>query len=148
MAQLNKFFTNILIFGLSLNIICFLYGAFKFDPQVQTVGSLSAMTTWFNLTPFTALFSAGAAGVIGVVSLLLKQGTYAIFAMLITALTMIIGPVQAFVLAVPNTIGAWIPANANPTPGTINPITAVISLLFIFSAYWFIFGLVIQRDIG
>jgi hypothetical protein len=150
MATLNKFFTNILIFGLAMNVILYIFGAFNFDPQVQYPGSLSTMTSWFNLSPFNLLFTGATAAVVGVASLLLRQGTYAIYAMLLAALGMVIGPVQAFILAIPNAIGMWLPASTNPNPTLfpINPIVVVVGLIFSFAAYWFIFGLVIQRDLG
>jgi len=150
MAALNKFFTNLLILGLAINAALYLFGAFNFDPQVQIPGSLSTMTSWFNLSPFNLLFTGATAAVVGVAALLLRSGTYAIYAMLIAALGMIIAPVQSFVMAIPNLLGLLLPAatNPNPTLFPINPITVVISLFFAFGAYWFIFGLVIQRDIG
>jgi hypothetical protein len=150
MATLNKFFTNLLILGLSVNIVLYLFGAFNFDPQVQIPGSLSTMTSWFNLTPFNLLFTGATAAIVGVAALLLRQGTYAIYAMLLAALGMVISPVSAFILAVPNLLGMLLPAatNPNPTLFPINPIIVVVSLIFAFAAYWFIFGLVIQRDLG
>lgn len=158
MATLNKLFTNILILGLAINIILYLFGVFDFNPQVHYQGELSAMTSWFNLEPFNLLFTGATAAVVGVASLLLRQGTYAIYAMLIAALVMIISPVQAFILAIPNAIGSWLPPETNPlaytngvfdpTSTAINPITIVISLIFAFAAYWFIFGFVVQREIN
>ena len=150
MATLNKLFTNLLILGMSINIALYLFGAFSIDPQVQIPGSLSTMTSWFNLSPFNLLFTGATAAVVGVAALLLRQGTYAIYAMLLAALGMVIAPVQAFILAIPNLLGMLLPASTNPNPTLfpINPITVVVGLLFAFGAYWFIFGLVIQRDIG
>lgn len=150
MASLNKLFTNILIFGVCMNIVLYLFGAFNFDPQVQYPGSLSSMTSWFNLSPFNLLFTGATAAVVGVASLLLRQGTYAIYAMLLAALGMVIGPVQSFILAIPNALSVWLPSSTNPNPALfpINPIIVVVSLIFAFAAYWFIFGLVIQRDLG
>jgi hypothetical protein len=150
MAPLNKLFTNILIFGVCMNIVLYLFGAFNVDPQIQYPGSLSTMTSWFNLTPFNLLFTGATAAVIGISALLLRQGQYAIYAMLLTALGMILAPVQAFILAIPNALSMWLPASTNPNPALfpINPIIVVVSLIFAFSAYWFIFGLVIQRDLG
>ena len=150
MATLNKLFTNILIFGICMNIVLYLFGAFDFDPQVQYPGSLSTMTSWFDLSPFNLLFTGATAAVVGVASLLLRQGTYAVYAMLLAALGMVISPIQSFILAIPNALSVWLPASTNPNPTLfpINPIIVVVSLIFAFAAYWFIFGLVIQRDLG
>lgn len=142
-----------------MNCVLYLFNVFGFNPpQVQYPGSLSTMTSWFNLEPFNLLFTGATAAIVGVAALLLKQGTYAIYAMLLAALGMIIAPVQAFIIAIPNAIGTWIPKEANPLAYNagvynpdytgINPIVTVISLIFAFAAYWFIFGLVIQRDMG
>jgi hypothetical protein len=149
--MLNKLFTNILIFGLALNSAIFLFGAFGFDPQVQmTFANLSTWTGWFNLSPFNILFTGAAATIIGLAALLTRNGTYAIYAMLLAALGMIITPVQQFVTAIPTAIGTLIPPETNPNPTLfpINPLVVVINLVFLFAAFWFIFGLVVQRDIG
>jgi hypothetical protein len=112
-------------------------------------GSISTMTSWFNLSPFNLLFTGATAAVVGVAALLLRQGTYAIFATLIAALGMIITPISAFIMAIPNLLGALLPASTNPNPALfpINPIIIVIGLIYAFAAYWFIFGLVVQRDV-
>lgn len=148
--MLSKFFTNLLVLGLCINCALYIFGAFNIDPQYQVPGSLSAMTSWFDLSPFNLMFTGATAVAIGLAALLLRQGTYAIYAMLLWALGMVIVPIQSFILAIPNLLGALLPASTNPDPTLfpINPITVVISLLFAFGAYWFLFGLVIQRDLS
>lgn len=154
--MLNRFFTNILIFGLVLNCALYLFDAFTFDPQYHIAGSITDFQSWFNLSPYNLLFTGATAAIVGVAALLLRQGTYAIYAMLLAALGMVIVPVQNFVLAIPNLVGAMLPNETNPLPPITtdplvyppNPIIVVISLIYLFAAYWFIFGLVIQRDIG
>jgi hypothetical protein len=116
------------------------------------------MTSWFNIEPLNLAFTGIAAAAIGITSYLFRSGTYAIYALLITVLGMIISPIQTFILAIPNALSVWLPPEANPLAYTngvfdstysgINPITSVISLIFLFAAYWFIVGLVIQRDLG
>lgn len=149
MVQLNGLFKNILLFGLCINVAIYLMGAFNIDPQYQLPGSLSTLTSWFDLSPFNLMFTGATAAVIGLASLLLRNGTYAIYAMLLAALGMIIAPVQAFIMAIPNLLGALLPAETNPNPALfpINPIIVVIGLIYAFAAYWFIFGLVVQRDV-
>ena len=72
--------------------------------------------------------------------MLTRSGTFAIYATLLSAILMILGPVQNFILVIPNMISTLLPAGAEP-------IGVVISVIFAFSAFWFIFGLVIQRDV-
>jgi tellurite resistance protein TehA-like permease len=69
--------------------------------------------------------------------------------MLLAGIGMVIGPIQAFILAVPNTLALLLPAATNPNPSLFpeNPIITVVKLLFVFGAYWFVFSLVVQRDI-
>jgi hypothetical protein len=159
MATLNKFFTNILLLGLAVSFITYLFGAFNFDPMVQSpFVSLSTWQGWFDINIYNILFASAAAAITGVTALLTRSGTYAIYGMLLTALGIIIKPVQDIVLAIPNAVGTWLPPEANPlaynngvfdsTYSGINPIIAVIKLIYIFAAFWFIIGLVIQRDIG
>lgn len=149
MPVLNGFFGKILLFGFLFNCVLWIFSAFQVDPQVQVGVSLTDWTSWFNLSPFNLMFATGTAAVIGVAALLLRQGTYALYAMLIAGITMIIGPIQNFIMAIPNTLSLLIPASTNPNPALFaeNPILIVIRLIFAFAAYWFIFGLVIQRDI-
>ena len=159
MATLNKFFTNLLLLGLAISIVTYLFGAFNFDPMVQSPFiDLNKWQGWFGIDIYNILFASAAAAVAGVTALLLRSGTYAIYAMLIAALGIIIKPVQDIVLAIPNAIGTWLPSSANPLAYNngvfnpdytgINPIIVVIKLIYIFAAFWFLIGLVIQRDIG
>ena len=150
---LNKLFLNIFIFGLSLNIVIFLFGVFGVDPQVKMpFMDLSTWSSWFPVSAWEWLLTGAAIAGITLAAVLLRQGTYAIYALLIAALGLILKPVREFILAIPNAIGAWLPDSTNPLPpvGGVyppNPITVVIIAIFSFAAFWFIFGLVIQRDV-
>ena len=139
MATLNKLFTNLLILGMSINIALYLFGAFSIDPQVQIPGSLSTMTSWFNLSPFNLLFTGATAAVVGVAALLLRQGTYAIYALLISAIGVFFNVVKGFVFAVPNVISALFPGS--PT----GPITYVVGVIVMFAGFIYLFELAIQR---
>lgn len=152
--MLSKFFTSLLVLGLALSAVIYLFGTFNVDPQVHfPFTNLTTWTGWFSIDPWGLLLTGAVAGVIGLAAVLLRQGTYAIYAMLLAALGMVIKPIQDIVLAIPKAIGTWLPDSTNPLPmnpdGTYppNPIFIVISLFFVFAAYWFIFSLVIQRDV-
>jgi hypothetical protein len=157
MATLNKFFTNILLFGLSVNIAIFLFSAFKFDPQYSMpFMDLTKWSGWFNFSPWNILFTSASIAGITLASILLRSNTYAIYALLLAALGFVIQPVYQFMTAIPNALAAFLPDSTNPNFTVVNgvttygpnPLIAVILLIFAFFAFWFIFGLVVQRDIG
>ena len=159
MATLNKFFTNILLLGLAISFVTYLFGVFNFVPMVQSpFVSLTKWEGWFDINIYNILFVSAAAAVTGITALLTRSGTYALYAMLLTALGLIIKPVQDIVLAIPNALASWLPQETNPFAYTngvfdstytgINPVVFVVKLIYIFFAFWFILGLVIQRDIG
>lgn len=148
--MLNKTFINLLIFGLALNCVIYLFGAFQINPPGYSTPfmDLSTWSGWFNFTPWGMLFTAASIAGMTFAAILLRQSTYAIYALLLGALGLIIKPVADFILAIPNAIGKWLPDSTNPIYPLPNPIIVVILLLFSFMAFWFIFGLVIQRDVN
>lgn len=151
MATLSKFFTNLLILGIALNISIYLIGVFGVNPLSNLqFTDLSSWEGWFDFSALNILLTGGVTAAVGIAAVLLRQGTYAIYAMLLAALSMIISPIQKLVYAIPLAIGSWLPDSTNPLPPVNgvyppNPIFIIISLLYVFGAYWFIFGLVIQR---
>jgi hypothetical protein len=146
-----KLFISALIFGLSLQITCYLFWAFNFFGGLITypLGDVSSLTEKvFVLNVNSGLLAVVGMSAIGIAAFLLKQGTYAIYAMLIFAIGCMVGVVQSFFLAIPNTIGALFPpeTNPNPTAFSVNPIIIAISAIFVFAAWMYFFGLVIQRE--
>ena len=157
MATLNKMFTNILLFGLAVNSAIFIMAAFHFDPQYSIpFMNLTTWQGWFNFSPWNILFTSASIAGITLASILLRQNTYAIYALLLAALGLVIRPVYEFMTAIPTALGALLPNSTNPNYTIVNgspvygpnPLIAVILLIFAFFAFWFIFGLVIQRDVG
>lgn len=151
-------FVNLMLLGLAMSIAIYIFGVYNIDPQVHfPFTPLQNWTDWFSITPWGLLITGVGTVLAGLVAVLFRQGTYAIYAMLIAALGLIITPIQQIVTAIPTAIGMWLPAEANPLAYTngvynssytgANPIVIVLDLLFIFAAFWFIFGLVIQRDV-
>ena len=136
-----------------MSIVIYLFGVYDFVPNVHfPFTPLQNWTDWFSITPWGLLITGVGTVLAGLVAVLFRQGTYAIYAMLIAALGLIITPIQNIVTAIPTAIGMWLPDSTNPLPAVngvypTNPIILVIDLLFIFAAFWFIFGLVIQRDV-
>ncbi|MFA5366220.1 MAG: hypothetical protein WC325_13645 [Candidatus Bathyarchaeia archaeon] len=146
-----KLFINYLILGVSVQAVCYLFWAFNlFGGLIEyPLGDVSSLSTLFSIDTFSVLIGIGGAIGIGLAALLLKQGTYAIYAMLLWAIGCMFKVVQTFVLVIPNTIGALLPASTNPNPALfpVNPILVVVSLFFALGAWLFMFGLVIQRDV-
>lgn len=145
-----KIFISALIFGVALQVTCYLFWAFNAFGGIMNypLGDVSSVTNVFSLNVNSGLLSVIGISVIGVAALLLRQGTYAIYAMIIFAIGCMFTVFQTFFLAIPNTIGALIPPEANPNPSvfSVNPIIIAISAIFLFSAWMYFFGLVIQRD--
>ncbi len=153
MATLNKFFAEIFILSFCINAILYLFGTFHVMPTVSMgYTDLSTWQGWFNLSAFDILFAGGTATLVGISALLLRNGTFAIYATLITAIGMILAPVKGVITAIPTLIGSLLPDSTNPLPAVngvypMNPIVAVVNAFVVLGAFWFFFGLVIQRDV-
>jgi hypothetical protein len=155
-ARLNVLFVNVLLLGLAISIVTYLFGIYNIDPNTHyPFTPLKTWIDWFSIDPLGLLLTGVGAAVTGLVMVLTRNGTYAIYAMLIAGLGFIIRPVQQIVLAIPTAISMWLPdstnpnftmVNGSPVYGT-NPLIVVIDLIFMFAAFWFIISLVIQRDL-
>ena len=153
----SNIFMELLIFGLCLNSFLFLLQAYGFGPVVFAIGDLSQWQTWFSLGPdaaLTLIFSGATAVSIGVAGLLFKNGTYALYAMLIAALCVIIAPVRYFLTAIPNLISVVVTtsitgtgASAAQAAALSSPIMVIIGFLFVVSAFLFIFSKVIGSEV-
>lgn len=143
-------FYTLLIFGIAFQCASYLLWAFDVDPQMSyPLGNVSNISSVFSLTPFSLAFTATGAVAIGLASLLLRAGTYAYYAVLVWVIGTMVPIVQTFFLAIPNTIGAFIPASANPNPAVfpINPLMIVVGAIFAVAAFFFLVELAAQRNI-
>ena len=147
---MGKLFINALVFGIALQMVCYLFWAFDVfgGLVVYPISNMSSMTSWFDISAFSILVGIGGSIAIGIAGLLLRQGTYAIYAVLLWAIGNFFPFVRDFFLTIPNTISALIPAATNPNPSLfpINPIMIVVSSIFAFGAFMYMFGLVFQRE--
>ena len=146
-----RLFYTLLVFGFALQIVAFLFWAFELFPLINyPLGDVSSVTATFSITPFDLAFTGVGIVGIGLAWMLLKQNANAIYALLIWGIGTIIPVVRNFFLVIPNTLAALIPPETNPNPALfpINPFVMVIALIFGFAAYWFLFELVTQRNIG
>ncbi|MFA5365148.1 MAG: hypothetical protein WC325_08225 [Candidatus Bathyarchaeia archaeon] len=147
-----KLFIAFLVFAVALQSVCYLCWAFNvFGGLIEyPLGDVSTLQNVFSVDlTFSVLVGIGGAVGIGLAMLLLKAGTYAIYAMLLWAIGVMFNVFQTFVLVIPNTIGALLPESTNPNPALfpINPIIVVISIFFAMGAWLYFFSLVIQRDV-
>jgi hypothetical protein len=144
---------SILVFGVALQLVSYLLWSFNvFAGMIQypfgTAADMNNMQNMFKLDVWMALIS-GTGVVIGVAALLLRQGTYALYALLIFAIGVFYRVIVPFLIVIPNTVAALLPASTNPLgPNTINPIQVALGLIVGFAIFIFMFELVVQRKIS
>jgi hypothetical protein len=151
-----RLFYSIMIFGVAIQISAYLLMLFHVDPNLTYPVKLS--TGLFGITAFEAAFTGITGSVIMIAGLLLKQGTYAIYATLIWVVGMLINPIKEFFLAIPNTMMAIFKPifdGMNPMPidpvtlqQAENPILSVLVYIVAFAAFWFLVELVAQRQVS
>jgi len=143
---------NIILFALVVNCAVWLVQVFGLIPFVN-------MPAKYNPTDIAAMFSlevfaknfmytlaAGAAA--GIAMLLLRQNTYALYALVIFAVGIFLPIVSNFLMAIPNMIDAimYLYPAYNPLSGVVgsglflgtNPYSMVIAGLGYFAAFFFI----------
>lgn len=145
-----KLFMNALIFGVSVQLVSYLFWAFNFFGGIiaYPLGDVSSLSSVFSVDAFSVLLGIGGGLAIGVAALLLRQGTYAIYALILWAIGSMFKVIQTFFLVIPNTIAGLFPPSTNPNPALfpVNPIVVVLGIIFVFAAWMYLFGLVIQRE--
>lgn len=145
-----KIMVNFLVLAIALQLVSYLFWAFdSFGGVIEyPLGDVSSLENMFSINTFSVLIGVGGAVGIGLAALLLKQGTYAIYAMLLWAIGCMFSIIQTFILVIPNTLSALLPASTNPNPALfpVNPLIVVVSVIFAFGAWMYFFGLVIQRE--
>ena len=152
---------DILVLGICMEIVSYLMWAFQVIPPTifkypfGNAADMLNMQNMFKLDIWMALIS-GSGVVIGVAALLLRQGTYALYALLIFAIGVFYRVVVPFLIVIPNTIAALLPDSTNPNftmvGGVpvygINPIQVVIGLIVGFAIFIFMLELVLQRKVS
>jgi hypothetical protein len=146
---MSKLFINALVFGIAFQLTCYLMWSFNvFGGLVQyplgTAPDLNNLNNMFSIDLWSGLI--GATGVVtGIAMLLLRQGTYALYALLIFALGIFFNIIKGFLIAIPNTI-AGIVSMSGLSSAIMGPIATVIGVICVFGGFMYFFGLVIQRD--
>lgn len=137
-----RLFYTLLVFGLSLQFSAYLLQVFEICPSGSIplgVGP-DAIAATFSIEVVALLISGNTA--ITIVALLLRQGTYALYAMLIWSLGVMLPIVRDFFLAIPNFITAM------PIPSTVStPLALVVGAVFAFAGFMFFIELTTQRNV-
>lgn len=138
-----------IVFGFAFQLAAAVFWTFNVVPYVNyPLGNINDLTNFFSITPFDLMFTGSGIVVIGLAGLLLRQGTYAIYAILIWAIGTIIPLIRNFFLAIPNTIGGLlnlVTASYADAATYVTVIVAVFSAIFVFAGFWWLFGLATQR---
>jgi hypothetical protein len=147
-----RLFYDMMVFAIAIQLVAYLLWSFNFFGGIiqypfGSAADLNNLSNTFSLTSFNALLGIGGAALIGLAALLLRQGTYAIFACLLWAIGAFFNIVKGFVLAIPNTVAALLPSSTNPGTG-LNPLQVVIGFIVLFAGFMFLFELVIQRNVS
>lgn len=133
-------------------------GVISYPFAYTSIGSFANYFS-FERLGFSALIGGVGAASIMVIGIITRQGTYALYSMLVFGFGAFIPLISDFVLAAPNTIYAIISAtgignvNIGVDPSTGAAITAWEPLAItvgLWAAVWgvlFVFGLIFQRDI-
>ena len=151
---------DILIFGICVQITAGLLWSFNFfggliQYPFGSAGDWLNMQNTFKPDVWMVLIS-GSGVVIGVLALLFKQGTYALYALLIFAMGIFYKVVVPFMLVIPNTVAALLPNSTNPNYTIvnglpvygINPIQVAIGIIVGFAIFIFLLEFVIQRKVS
>jgi hypothetical protein len=160
-----KGFINLLFLIVALESACYLCQMFNvFGSALNYPLGITSITGFANYFSFERLGFAALIGGVGaaavmIIGVMTRQGTYALYAMLIFGLGAFIPLISDFILAAPNTIYAVVSATGiagitigtDPSTGQAisawEPLAVTIGL---WAAVWgalYVFGLIFQRDI-
>lgn len=144
-------FYNMLVFSLSLEVFAYLawasnlFGGFVQYP-FGSAAQLNNMNNLFSIDAYSAII--GTVGILtGVGALLLRNGTYAIYALIIFVFGIFFNIVKGLVTAIPNSVAA-IFVLAGVDASTFNPILAAIGALVTFAGFIFLAEMALQRKIS
>ncbi len=145
---MGKLFVNFLFLTVAIQSVAYLFWVFDISGgKLQYPVDLSTLQNLFSpLDTYSVLIGIGGAALIGLAALLLKQGTYAVYALLIWGIGIMFNVVRTFVIVIPNTLAAFLPESTNPLIGQTNPLIMVVLFWFMFGAWLAFFGYVIQRE--
>jgi hypothetical protein len=144
---MGNLFYNLLLFGIAIQLAAYLTWSFNiFAGYVQyplgSAAEINNLNNIFNIDLWSGLVG-GTGIIISIAMLLLRQGTYAVYALLLFAIGVFFNIVKGFVFAIPNTVSALF---ASAGVGDVaSPIQVVIGVIVMFAGFMYVFELAIQR---
>jgi hypothetical protein len=142
-----RLFYSLLVFFISFQIIAYLFYVFNVCPYVSYPMNLDIANT-FSINYFNIFTAIGGGAAITIVAVLMRVGTYAIYALPIWVIATFIPIFGGFVTVIPNTFGAVFGTlldAMNPTTGT-NPIISSLIGVVSFAVFIFFLGIASQRE--
>jgi len=148
---MSKLFWSLLWFGICVQAAAYITWAYRFfgDSVVYPITTDAANVLGvFTITPYTLMFCGAGAAAIGLGAIVTRSGTYALYAVLIWAIGCFITNVSGFFLAIPNTLGALLPASTNPDPAafSVHPVVQLLVIFATISLWVLLFGYAMQRE--
>jgi hypothetical protein len=146
----SSLFYSLLLFGICVQLSAYCIWSFNvFGDLVQyPLGSASEINNLNNV--FSIDLWSGLVGgtgiVISVAMLLLRQNTYAIYALLLMVIGIFFNIIKGFVFAIPNLVAAIFGAAGVPS-GIFNPIQVVVGVIITFAGFMYLAGLAAQRKL-
>jgi hypothetical protein len=147
---------SIFLLTLAVNMACFLVQIFDLVPfSLPAEFSPTDIAGMFTLENFLRNFIySGVAVVAGLATLLLRQNTFALYALVIFVVGLFLPLVSGFIKAIPNLIEGVMALypEYNPFSGSMlgftNPYSIVLFAFGCFAAFMFIVGQVSGREIA
>lgn len=146
-----KLFYSLLTLGIALQITAWIFWVFNVCPYITyPLGNAQALEDIFSINIYDIMFTGAGLVVIGLAGMLTRQGTYMIYGMVIWAIGTILPFIRNTFLAIPNTIGGLlnlVTSSYAEAETYVIVLTTAFSIIFAYAAFWFLFNLVIQRDV-
>jgi hypothetical protein len=145
----SSLFFNMMLFAICLQMGCYLTWAFQaFGPSFSyPLSPLNLSTNGiFSINLWSGLIG-GTGILIGVGMLLLRQNTYAIYAILLMAFGIFFNIVQTFIFAIPNTLAAIFSSANVPSAATV-PIQLVVGEIVLFAGFIYLAEMAVQRKLN
>jgi len=147
---------NIFLIVLTINLACWIVQVFNLVPfSLPPEFNPTDIASMFTLENFLRNFMySGIAVVAGLATLLLRQNTFAIYALVIFVVGLFLPLVSRFITAIPNLIEGIMVLypQYNPFNGSIlgftNPYSILLMAIGTFAAFMFIVGQVSGREIA
>lgn len=140
---------SILLFSFALQAFAYLGEYFNvfypFNFGISTAAP--AIFGIFQINVITAAVVGGGAIAIGIGAVLTRSGTYALYALLIYGIGVMVTQVQPFILAIPNLLKLIpFPNFAGTNISMSTPIIGFVGGIIVFSWGWFLVELITQRQ--